>query len=283
MAEKSEKVDFAGISKETQEMVQNNIREAEKEKRYNDEVQPPDYSRMLKVTPEFQFLPKSPLWLVWSFLIRTVVLVFSKAMVWFAFGGSVKGRKNLKGIKSAILVCNHVHNLDNMIVRWGVRGHKLYITVADFNNMKGIIGSIMRAGGTMPFSDSFTGMKNLAAAVSTVLKKNHYVLYYPEKAMWPRYEKPRPFLDGAFHTAVSNKVPVIPMFIVFKDPPAWRRIFSSKKVGTLYILEPVYMDENLSRKENIVKMRDEAFSKICECYKEHFGGYPDTMDAKPSV
>ncbi len=272
------RADFAAIKKETKLLVQENIRKAEAERRFNDEVQPPDYSRMLKITQDTVFLRKDLPWLLWAALVRIVLMLGAKLAIWFSFGGRVEGRENLRGVKSAVLVCNHVHNLDNLIVRWGVRGHQLYITVADFNNMKGFLGAFMRAGGCMAFSDSFGGMKNLSASVSECLEKKHYVLYYPEKAMWPWYQKPRPFLDGAFHAAVSNKVPVVPMFIVFQEPPAWRKVLGCKKIGVMHILPPVYMKENLSRKENILYMKKAAQRSFCECYKNYFGKWPDTIE-----
>lgn len=272
---------YAGVTQLCDEDVQRNIRAAESMGNYNCETQLPDWSRMQKVTEKFVFLPKNPLFLIWSAVARFTVAAVDGIVCALLIGGKVRGRENLRGIKNAVLVCNHVHNLDNLLVRYAAAGHRLYITVAEFNNMTGFLGSFMRAGGILPFSDNFSAMKNLSRAVSTVLKKRrNVVLYYPEKSMWPYYEKPRPFLDGAFHTAAANSVPVVPMFIVWKDPGKFRRLFSKKKTAELHILKAVRAKETLSRRENIQYLKNESFDAMCRCYREHFGHECDTRGAK---
>lgn len=265
--------DIAGASKKTQNIIKENIRLAELEHRYNDDVQPVDWEMMQKVTENFVYLPKNPIKVIWSYIARALAMAIAKPLCFFGIGtAKIHGKENLKGLKGAVITCNHVHIFDTFFIRAAAFGHKLYITVAEFNNMKGPLGALLRGVGCLPFSDCFTAMKNLTKTTEKLLKKNCFVLFYPEKSMWPRYEKPRPYINGAFHTAVMNNVPVVPTFIAFKAKPDSKP--GSRKPGELYVLKPIYPDPALSKKDNVEFLKNATFDAVCECYKEVFGEYP---------
>lgn len=265
--------DIAGATKEVRNLVQENIKSAVAEKRYNDDVQPVDWENMQKVTPDFVFLTKNPIKILGGFLARGLAMFVSPILCKAGIGtAKVHGRENLKGLKGAVITCNHVHIFDNLFVRWGTRGHKLYITVAEFNNMKGPLGALLRGAGCLPFSDCFTAMKNMSKAIDKLIQKGRFVLYYPEKAMWPRYEKPRPYINGAFHACVNNNVPVVPTFIAFK--PKAGKGNEGKTAGEYYIMKPIYPKPELSKKENVEYLKNATFEAVCQCYKEVFGEDP---------
>lgn len=272
---------YAGVEQLSIEDLRANIKIAESNGNYNCEAQEPDWSLMQRVDEKYDYAPKNFFWQIWVALCRFVLITCAKPGCALLMGSGVVGRENLRGIKNAVIVCNHVHNLDNVIVRWGFVGFRLYIAVAEFNNMKGFLGNFMRGGGILPLSGNFSAMKNFSKRVNSLLKKGkNVVLYYPEKSMWTFYEQPRPFMDGAFHAAVVNGVPVVPTFIVWKDPGFWRKIFSKEKEAELHILKPVYPNAEFDRKKNIAFMRDEAFRECCECYKEFYGKEAATVNAK---
>ncbi|QNL97368.1 1-acyl-sn-glycerol-3-phosphate acyltransferase [Treponema sp. Marseille-Q4132] len=267
--------DIGGIKSDTQREIQNRIRELEKKGEFDGNVQPIDYAAMIRVSDDYVFLPRTFSFFLWRVFIRTAAAVLGPVLTKFVLGARVEGRKNLCGVKGFVAVCNHVHSLDNMIVRQAVFGHTLYITVAEFNNMKGPIGSIMRGAGTLPFSGNVKAMNELQKTLSLLLKKGCAVLGYPEQSLWLRYEKPRPFHNGMFHIAAANKVPVVPMFITFSAPSKLRSLFSKKKVATLHIFPPIYPDENLSRKENAAFSMDKAAKAWRDCYVSVYGREAD--------
>ena len=266
-------MDIAGASKETQNEIQKRIAELESKGEFDTNVQPVDFSKMIPVTEDFVFLPKNPFFLIWRAIVRFLASLFGPLATYIVMGGRVKGRKNLRGIKGFVAPCNHVHSLDNMLVRQAVFGHTLYITVAEFNNMKGFLGSFIRAAGTLPFSSNVRAIVNLQKALSHLLKKGCAILGYPEQALWYRYEKPRPLHDGMFNIAARNKVPVVPMFITFSEPSKFRRIFSKKKCATLNILKPIFYDDSLSKKENIQNMMEKCSFEWNECYKSVYKNF----------
>ena len=267
--------DIGGIKGDTQREIQNRIAELEKKGEFDGTAQPIDYDAMIRVTDDYVFLPRTVSFFLWRVFIRTTASVLGPVLTKLVLGARVEGRKNLRGIKGFVAVCNHVHSLDNMIVREAVFGHTLYITVAEFNNMRGPIGSIMRGAGTLPFSANVKAMNKLQKTLSLLLAKGCAVLGYPEQSLWLRYEKPRPFHTGMFHIAAANSVPVVPMFITFSAPSKLRSFFSKKKVATLHILSPIYPDKTLSRKENAAFLMSRASKAWRSCYVSVYGYEPD--------
>lgn len=244
--------------------------ECERKGEFHEHVQEINWDVVQKVTPDYDFLPDSVGFKIWRACCRSIAILLGPAVDRIICGTRVRGRENLYGIESAILICNHVHDLDNLMVRQAVFGHRLYITVGEFNNMDNLLGDLLRGAGTLPFSSNMTAMKKLGDTIGTLLAKKRYVLFFPEGSLWWRYEKPRPFLDGAFHYATQFNVPVVPMFITFKEPSFLRSIFSTKKVATIHILPPVFPKANAERRENITYLRDRSFSEVKACYEESY-------------
>lgn len=268
-------MDIAAIRYTTQKQIEERILDLEKEGKFGEHVNPIDYDSVKHVGGDYDFLPHNPFFLLWKCIIRTIASVLGPVLTSFVLGARVKGRKNLRGLKGAVLSCNHVHVLDNMIVRQAVFGHTLYIAVAEFNNMKGLLGWVIRGAGTLPFSGSCRAMIRLQKTFTHLLEKGCFILGYPEQALWNRYEKPRPYHDGMFHISVKNNVPVVPMFITFREPSKFRRIFSTKKTAVLNILKPVYPQKSKSGKENISYVMNETKKECIECYTCFYGHAPE--------
>ncbi|MCI8519854.1 MAG: hypothetical protein HFJ51_07595 [Clostridia bacterium] len=55
-------------------------------------------------------------------------------------------------------------------------------------------------------------------ALDKTLKSGDMLHFYPEAALWPYYNKIRNFKTGAFHFAVRNEVPIVPMVFTFRRP-----------------------------------------------------------------
>lgn len=183
-----------------------------------------------------------------------------------------EGRENLHGLKAAVLTCNHVDKFDCLAVKYGARGHRTYVVAADFNNMKGALGELMRAGDMLPLNTEMRGKIQFSRAVERVLqKKKQFLLVYPETAMWWHYRKPRPYKDGAFSFAVKYGVPVVPQFITFRDMDKEETEGLPRQQFTVHIEKPIWPREDLSRRENIAYLRDEAFAACKRVYERVYG------------
>ena len=246
------------------------IKECEARGDFHFNVEPIDDESYDPVDENYPYNCKNVLDCLFHFIIRLAAIIAGVFINRIAFGMKVKGRKNLKGVKSAIVTCNHVNNFDNLMVRSALFGHRLYIVVGEFNNKKGFFGKCLRAGGTLPLSANLRAMINLRKAVDKLLKKRNYILFYPEESEWWMYEKPRPFRNGAFHFAATSNVPIIPIFLTFSEPKGIRAKIIKSRVVTVNIMPPIYPETHRSVKENVDSMREANYKACIKKYEEFY-------------
>lgn len=245
--------------------------EFEKLGKFNDEINPIDWDACYPVTEKFDYIPKSPLKRMGNFFKKTFLIspyAWYKAKIERKI--KIVGRENLKGIKSAIVTCNHVYIYDCLMIRYALKKYRHKYAVAEFNNRKGFLGNMMRADGILPLSGSFNVLKKFSDAVGHYLSHKNFVVFYPEQSMWHMYEKPRPFKNGAFHYASKFGVPIIPMFITYRNSGKFDSEGLEFKYFTLHILKPIYPDPNLSKAENIEQMRNSNFEMCKAVYEETY-------------
>lgn len=227
----------------------------------------------IPVDANYQYLPKSLVFKLYRGLLKTIIFLFAPIVNAFGFGLKVEGRKNLKKIKKtgAISLSNHVHYMDNLLIRQAVNPYKdIYFTVAPHNCKKGLAGATLKAGGVLPFSQNYTAKQNLSKAIHTLMGRKKLVHIYAEKALWFRYEKPRPLKHGAFHFAYTEKVPVIPIYICWREQKGLRKLLKLKKGATVIIMEPMYPDLTLKRIESVAKLKAEVEQKYIDKYREFY-------------
>lgn len=224
---------------------------------------------MKKVDGSYKYLPKNILFKVTKSIVKGLIFLLSPIINKTAFSLKIIGRENLKGIKSAITISNHVHYLDILMVMQALRKLKLYVIAANHNMKKGIWGYFLKAGGVLPLSNSKEASINLTKAIKQLLEKGNYLHIYPESALWFRYENARPLKLGAFWYAVNNNVPIIPLTILFKQRSKFNLLKRKKKI-ILKIGKPICPDltiENRLRDKNLQQKCQEYYNKtICEFY-----------------
>jgi len=256
----------------TRREVLEKIAECEKKGEFDKHVDPIDFSLALPVDENFRYLHKKFPEAVKIFFQRIFCIApFSYKLQKNDYKTVITGKENLKGLKGAVAVCNHVNKFDCLVAKKAFYPRTLYITGAQFNNQKGFMGDMIRAGHFMPFSENYSAQKNLDKAIATVLKKSKYVLFYPEQAMWWNYRKPRPFKDGAFFYAVKYGVPVVPTFITFRDQDVTDEEGLPKQQFTFNIMPAIYPKKEFSRKENIEYLKNAAHQAWVDKYEEFYG------------
>ena len=222
-----------------------------------------------KVDENFEYLPKNIFKRAKLALQRFFFVGPLRRETNKLFQTIVNGRENLKGLRGAVICSNHVNKLDCMAIEHALK-RKIYFTAAEFNNMEGFVGDMMRAGRMLPMSSTFSGQKNFLNTLSKLLKKGCLVNFFPERAEWWCYKKPRPQHNGAYNVAVKNNVPVVPVFITFNETEDSKKSPLGFKQFVVNILKPIYPDENLSLKENVEKMMQNCETQWKETYKSFY-------------
>lgn len=247
------------------------IQECESKGIFDEHVDPPNYDIVIPVTEKFHYVPKgfrekTKRFFQKTFIVNPFIRKINKKVVHTI----VEGRENIKGIKKAIVTCNHVYMFDCLVAKWAFKPRDLKITAAPFNNQSGFLGEMMRAGGMLPMSENLKAMKNFGNAIKYYLDKNKYVMFYPEQAMWWMYDKPRPYKVGAFHYAVKYDVPVIPIFITYRDTGKFDEEGLPVKDFTIHIQKPIYRDTSKDDKTNMNEMLDKAYKSCVDVYEKTY-------------
>ena len=236
---------------------------------FNSHVEQPN-THIKKVTPKYDYLRKG-FFNQLGTILTLPIFNFAGLLVGAHFKLKIKGKENLKLVKGkgAIVTTNHIHNFDCALMKHSISGRRLYITVGEFNNYYGLFGSMLRAAGTLPFSDSPKCMGNLTKSMETLLNKNKLILFYPEGALWWCYEKPRRLMTGAYHYASKFNVQILPTFFTFKNLKK-RKDGTYKKQFILHIGKPIYPKQDLNLKENMAYLLNENFEFNKQTYEDFY-------------
>ena len=190
----------------------------------------------------------------------------------------VRGIENFTDVNGGrIVTCNHFSVGDNYAVwralRGSMGGKMLYkvIREGNYTNPPRPFGLFMRHCNTLPLSSKTSTMKKFMKACTVLLERGETILIYPEQGMWWNYRKPRPMQDGAFSLAVSNNVPIVPIFITMQDRDILDGDGFFVQEYTIHILPAIYPDKNLSRKEARENMREQNYKAWVRTYEEFYG------------
>ncbi len=250
------------------------IQELEKNKQFDVDVKPVNERFVKEMNPEkFKYRSKNIFWKLYEFLVRSFVYIMGPLVTFSCFRLKVKGKKNLKAIKGkgAIVVCNHVHTMDSLYLMQVSRTRKMYHLAAPFNNKKGLAGLTLRVGGLLPIGKSIKLTKQLDTTITKLLKSKKLITIYAEGSMWLGYTKVRPLKNGAFHYAVKNNSPVVPVVALFRKTNHLDKIAKRKYKITLQILPPVFPKENEKFKANVLYMNNACHKAMVECANNFYG------------
>ncbi|MBD5560503.1 MAG: 1-acyl-sn-glycerol-3-phosphate acyltransferase [Clostridia bacterium] len=172
----------------------------------------------IRFTEDYKYVNRSVFMKILYILVDLFVMPFVYLFLRYTFNYHIEGRKNLKSVRgrTAITVSNHVQDLDALMVTqafWPVtprmiaRKHNLEVVfVGTFNHIMGAI----------PLPEDMRNFRYFCQAVNECLATSKRKLHvYPEGEIEPRGANLREFGSGAFHFAISNNLPVVPMVFVF--------------------------------------------------------------------
>lgn len=154
-------------------------------------------------------------------------------------GARIRGKRNLRGLRSAVTVCNHVHFLDSVMVALALFPRKATFPTFVKNVESLWPGKIVRILGGVPIPENISEVKTFFDEMEFLLRKKHIVHFFPEGRVSPFDTGLRSFKKGAFHLATGAHVPIVPMIITFEPPKGVYKMIRKKPVMTLHVGKPV--------------------------------------------
>jgi 1,2-diacylglycerol 3-alpha-glucosyltransferase len=236
------------------------------------QVKNPTQGRLLRLPEDMASLDYNSSYVnkTWLFRLGTWLFYYAVAVpilglygrVWL--GLRIKGRRNLAGHKgSAITVANHVHMMDAPLMSQAMFPRRPFVTAQQDNLERPVIGTLVRCLGGVPIPENPRGMMTFLGQLSQELKHGRLVHFYPEGILRPYDTRLMEFKGGAFHLAVDNNVPVIPMVFTYRPPNRFYRLFGRKKpLFNLTVLPPIYPDNNLPRRHRMQDMKERAYEAM---------------------
>ena len=191
----------------------------------------------------------------------------------------VKGIENLINLNTgAIITCNHFNPFDCFAVESVYRTakmnkkHRLYkiIREGNYTNFPGLYGFFFKNCDTLPLASSKKVMVEFMKSVDVILKRGDHILVYPEQSMWMNYKKPKMLQNGAFKLAVRSNVPVLPVFICMEDSKITGPDGNKVQEYTVCIEKPIYIDKQLTEKENIEAMKNKNYEIWKKIYEDFY-------------
>ena len=176
------------------------------------------------------------------------------------YGLKIEGKENIKNLqKGAISVSNHVLVLDCTMIALSFGLKRVYFTTREGSFKIPIVRKLIKLLRAIPIPTKISNKECFVKQLDKALQKGRIIHFYPEKALWPYYEKIRNFKNGAFDFAIRNNVPVVPIVILFRNPKGIRKIFKKKKDVTLKILEPItYIDKDENKKNSVETLKEQV-------------------------
>lgn len=260
-------------------------KELEKNGKFHTDENAVDPDSYDPITEDFPFIRKGFAWWLKGLFYNGALNSYAKKINKNLTNLQIVGKENLKGVKGAIITCNHISKADSFAVREAVAENIMFVA-SEYNNWKGPMGVIARNTGYIPLNltPSLKLMRKFNESIHYYLGKKKKILIYPEQAMWREYKKPRPLQNGAFHYAALNNVPILPLFITItpKESPVDEQGRANFGNYTIHILPPIYPEPTRSVKENEHFLKMENYCLWKDCYETTYGK-PLKYDTTESV
>lgn len=211
---------------------------------------------------DYQWVHENVLYRFFSCIVYGLFWIFSLFYVRGYLGARVRNGKVLKPYrKQAYFVYgNHTQVVGDVFIAAQACGGKRYYAVAGWENLAvPVIGRILPMLGALPVPENREQMKQFLTAMSKRVEQKRCILIFPEAHVWPYYTKIRPLPATSFRFPVEYKAPAFAMTVTYQK----RRL--RKKPGiTVYIDGPFAADQDLNKKQQQRKLRDE----IQQCMEE---------------
>lgn len=203
-----------------------------------------------------------------TLLYRAGLILFAIPVVKIMYGLKIEGKKNVKKYKemtknkAMISISNHTVFSDFLIIS-SLR-HKVPTIPMWSEGAESRYGMIIRRAldGIVIARDSMIGLAYAYREMREVTTEGKWLHIFPEAAAWPLYPCLKNFKLGAFRLAYEQKLPILPMAVVFREPKRFARIFKKSACASLKVGEPVRPNLELEKDASIKDLLDRCYDSM---------------------
>ena len=258
---------------------------------------PDEHMTELKITHEvivdenYPFLDKSFRFRFMRGLMHLGIFTLVFTLSPIRFGLKIEGRKILRKYREllkdgAMTVSNHMHRWDFLFVLQALRYRLMYFP-AWKENLSGPDEGFIRFAGGIPVPEEIHTIKYFNRAFDEIHEKKKWIHVFPESSRFDYFLPIRPFKKGVFTLAHRYNLPVLPIAFSYRRPRfpytlvnLFRSLAGKQKLPmiTLRIGEPILLDQSLSRKDAVLKLRKDCHEAIVRLAGVKDNPYPAEGD-----
>lgn len=165
--------------------------------------------------------------------------------------------------RGGIVVCNHTHYLDAAFAVWALWPRRLWFTSQAQNFSLPVAGRILSFWDVVGVVGGEGGKELFNAQLGVLLNEGKSVVIYPEGNLRPFEKELQPFHKGAFHVAITEQVPILPIVAVTETRKMW---WGDLRRGMrVEVLPPVYPPPLPAKGEYVAAvtaLRDQVFQMM---------------------
>ena len=165
--------------------------------------------------------------------------------------------------RGGIVVCNHTHYLDAAFAVWALWPRRLWFTSQAQNFSLPVAGRILSFWDVVGVVGGEGGKELFNAQLGVLLNEGKSVVIYPEGNLRPFEKELQPFHKGAFHVAITEQVPILPIVAVPETRKMW---WGDRRRGMrVEVLPPVYPPPLPAKGEYVAAvtaLRDQVFQMM---------------------
>ena len=219
----------------------------------------------------YKFIKKGFFFGIISFFAYLLAMLVFYPLTWIIYGLRVRGRKNLKNIKNAIFVSNHVLTLDFLAINTHILASKRPYFISNHRPFHmPVVRHLVRLLRAIPLPNTPNTTRNFLREVDNAVSNGASLLIFPEGAKWDYYNKVRPFMSGAFRFSVKNNVPIVPIILTYRKPNWLYKLFGRRKpLITINILPPLSSNGIGTLKQQEQQLEEKTHKVMSEYFNEH--------------
>lgn len=214
--------------------------------------------KKVEIKDNYNFYPSSFIYKIINFtilLITKILIIVPKILIGF----KVTGKKNIKDIKKAIFISNHVHFMDAFLIGTTLFPKRLYCTTLKSNLGFSFISSYFRLCGAVPIPTNLNHKKKFLTQSINTLKENS-ILFYPEGSLILYCNRIREFDTGAFNIAIKSNSLIVPIILTFhKSKGLYKLIRPNKPLIHLNILKTYQPTDKIKAKDELYEIMTAYF------------------------
>ncbi|MFI3251574.1 MAG: lysophospholipid acyltransferase family protein [bacterium] len=206
------------------------------------------------------------------FLFFSNIILFFSVFLWrfvgMLMGIKVRNKKYSRKVKGAVVVANHVFQIDAFLNVVHSYPKKTYVTSLKSNLGFPIVSRYIRLCAAVPIPETRELLRKFNKDSVDILKKDKRILFYAEANLIPFSDHIRPFQKGGFKYAVQADKPILPIVYTYRKP---KGIFKWKKNPfiTINYLPPIYANKELESYEQANELLDRTHKIMSDFFNEH--------------